>query len=84
MHLKGYSFALKFKRVTKLWRWAVKLVARLLATAALWVQIQTSLKIQNGRHLQRTGQHTLHSYTLARQKVNIKKYLPYLMRRVQA
>ncbi len=42
--------------------WVAKLVARLLATAALWVRIQIS-KIQNGRHKQRGGQHTL-----ARQK----------------
>ncbi len=34
-----------------------KLVAQLLATAALWVRIQTSLKIQNGQHKQRSGQH---------------------------
>ncbi len=33
------------------------------ATAAFWVRIQTSPKIQNGRHKQRRGQHTL-----ARQK----------------
>jgi hypothetical protein len=44
-------------------RWVAKLVARLLATAALWVR--TSLK-NTGRHKQRSGQHTL-----ARQK-NIK------------
>jgi hypothetical protein len=35
-----------------------KLVARLLATAALWVRIQTSLRIQNGPHNQSSGQHT--------------------------
>ncbi len=40
-----------------------KLLARLLATTALWVWIQTSLKKQNGRHKQGSGQHTL-----ARQK----------------
>ncbi len=34
----------------------VKLVARLLATATLWVRIQTSPKIQNGRHKQRSVQ----------------------------
>jgi hypothetical protein len=39
-------------------RWA-KLVVHLLATAALWVRIQTSFKIQNGRRKQRSGQHTL-------------------------
>ncbi len=44
-----------------------KLLARLLATAALWVRIQTSLKNTNGRNKQRSGQ-----YTLARQK-NIQK-----------
>ncbi len=36
-----------------------KLIARLLATAALWVRFLTSLKILNGRHKQRSGQHTL-------------------------
>jgi hypothetical protein len=35
-----------------------KLVARLLATAALWVRIQTFLRIQNGPHNQSSGQHT--------------------------
>jgi hypothetical protein len=35
-----------------------KLVARLLATAALWVRIQTSLK-NNWRRKHRSGQHTL-------------------------
>ncbi len=36
----------KFLRwVAKLERWVAKLVARLLATAVLWVLIQTSLKI---------------------------------------
>jgi hypothetical protein len=44
------------------------LVARLLATAALSVRIQTYLKIQNGRNKQRSGQQTLD-----RQK-NIQKY----------
>ncbi len=41
-----------------------KFVARLLATAGLWVRIQTSLKIQNRRHKQRSGQHTLQNKTL--------------------
>jgi hypothetical protein len=40
-------------RWVALGRWVVKLVARLLATAALWDQIQTSLKIQNGQHKQK-------------------------------
>jgi hypothetical protein len=41
-------------------RWVAKLVARLLAAAAPWARIQTSLKnTQNGRHKQRSGQHTL-------------------------
>jgi hypothetical protein len=44
-----------------------KSVARQLATAALWVRIQTSLKIINGRHKRRSGRQTL-----ARQK-NIPK-----------
>jgi hypothetical protein len=35
-----------------------KLVARLLATTALWIRIPTS-KIQNGKHKQRSGQHSL-------------------------
>jgi hypothetical protein len=35
-----------------------KLVARLLATSALWLRSQTS-KIQNGKHKQRSGQHSL-------------------------
>jgi hypothetical protein len=39
--------------------WAAKLVARQLATAALGVQIQTFFLIVNGRHKQRSGQHTL-------------------------
>jgi hypothetical protein len=47
-------------------RWVSTLVARLLATAALWVRIQSRLlsKIQNCRHKQRSCQHTL-----ARQKI---------------
>jgi len=42
-----------------------KFLAHLLATAALWVLIQTSLKIPNGRHKQRSGQHIL-----ARQRIH--------------
>jgi hypothetical protein len=49
--------------------WVSKLVARMLATAALWVRIQTSLK--NVRHTQRSGQHTLGT-PVARQK-NMQK-----------
>ncbi len=45
--------------MAKFGRWVAKLVSRLLATAALWVLIQTSLKIQNGPHKHRNGQHTL-------------------------
>jgi hypothetical protein len=45
------------------------MVVHLLVPAALWVRIQTSLKKQNRRHKQRSGQHTL-----ARQK-NIQKKL---------
>jgi hypothetical protein len=46
--------------VAKLERWVAKLIARLLSTAALWVLIQTSLKITKcGRHKHRSGQHTL-------------------------
>jgi hypothetical protein len=48
-----------------------KLVARLLASAALWVRMIDSLhlsKIQNGRHKQRSGQNTL-----ARQKILEKR-----------
>jgi hypothetical protein len=39
--------------------WVAKLVARLLAAAALWVRIQTALKNKNGRHKQRSGHHIL-------------------------
>ncbi len=46
-------------------RWVAELVARLSATAALWVRNQTPLK-KNERHEQRSGQHTL-----ARQKKDI-------------
>ncbi len=45
-----------------------KLVAHLLATAALWVRIQTSLEKLNWLHKQRSGKHTL-----ARKKINNKK-----------
>ncbi len=38
----------------KVGRKVAKLVARLLATSALWIRIQTS-KIQNGKHKQRSG-----------------------------
>jgi hypothetical protein len=48
------------------------LVARLLAAAGFWVQIQTSLKI--GRHQQRSGQHTL-----ARQKISKKNSPDYIL-----
>jgi hypothetical protein len=52
-------------------RWMAKLVARLLATAALWVRIQTSLKQKTKRrHKQRSAQHIL-----ARQKDFQKKFL---------
>jgi hypothetical protein len=40
-----------------------KLVVHLLATAALRVRNQTSLKTQNGQHILKSGQ-----YTVARQK----------------
>ncbi len=45
-------------------RWVAKLVvAHLLATAALWVQIQTSLKnTKLGRHKQRSDQNTLYRH----------------------
>jgi hypothetical protein len=36
----------------------VNLVEYLLVPASLWVWIQTSLKNTNGRHKQRSGQHT--------------------------
>jgi hypothetical protein len=59
------------RRVAKLGRWVAKLVARLLAkTAALWVRIQTSLIIQNGRYKQRSGQYTLDCHK------NIQKKFP--------
>ncbi len=50
--------------------WVYKFVARLLATAAVWVLIQISLKKQKRRHKQRSSQHTL-----ARQKI-YKKIFP--------
>ncbi len=50
---------IRIRQVFTLGKWLAKLVARLLATAALWVQIQTSLKIQNGRPKHRNGQHNL-------------------------
>ncbi len=54
-------------------RWVERLVACLLATAALWIRIQTSLKkVQKWRHnKQWSGQ-----YTLARQKIykELNKY----------
>jgi hypothetical protein len=40
-------------------RWVAKFVAHLLATAALWVPIETFSKIQNGRH--KTQEWTTHS-----------------------
>ncbi len=50
-------------------RWVAKLVAHLLSAAALRVWIQTYLKrIQNERHKERSGQHTL-----VRQKIYKKK-----------
>jgi hypothetical protein len=39
-------------------RLLAKLVARLLATAALWVQIQTSFKITKCGYKHRSGKHT--------------------------
>jgi hypothetical protein len=47
--------------VAELGRWVAKLVARLLATVALWVRIQTSLKKLNGRHKQRRKEWPTHS-----------------------
>jgi hypothetical protein len=47
------------KTDVKIWGLVAKSVARQLATAALWVRIQISLKIINGRHKRRSGQHTL-------------------------
>ncbi len=47
-----------------------KLVALLDDTAVLCVRIQTSPKIQNGRHKQRSGQHSL-----ARQKIYKKEIM---------
>jgi hypothetical protein len=56
--------------VTQLvWKWVAKLVAHLLATAALWFESGHLSKIQNGRHKQRSGQHTL-----ARQKYKKDKF----------
>jgi len=45
---------------------------RQLATAALWVRIQTPSKIINGRHKRRSGRHNL-----AHQK-NIQKNIPFV------
>jgi hypothetical protein len=45
-----------------------KLVARLLATSALWFEFKHLSKVHNVRHKQRSGQHTL-----ARQKMYTKK-----------
>ncbi len=50
--------------MAQLGRWEAKLVEPLLATAALWVRFQTSLKNTKGRHKQRISQHTV-----ARQKI---------------
>jgi hypothetical protein len=52
--------------------WVAKFVARLLATAALWVRTRHLSKIKNRRPKQKSGQHTL-----ARQK----NYLLYTGRR---
>jgi hypothetical protein len=50
--------------------WVAKLVAHLLAPAALWVRIQTSLtNTKNGRHKHKRGQNTF-----ARQKNRQKKF----------
>jgi hypothetical protein len=56
--------------MVQLGRWVAKLVARLLATAALWVRVQISLKKIHKGHKQKSGQHTL-----ARQKI-YKKRIP--------
>jgi hypothetical protein len=45
-----YARFSSFEYVLLAGKWVAKLVAHLLAMAALWVRIQTSLKIQNGRH----------------------------------
>jgi hypothetical protein len=46
-------------------RWVAKFEAlACFATAGLWVRIRTSLKNANGRHKQRSGQHTLQNKTL--------------------
>ncbi len=66
------SRPLQVCQVLTLGKWVAKLVARLLATAALWVRIPTSLKIENGRPKHRSGQNNL-----ARPKIYKKVfYLP--------
>ncbi len=69
------SRPLQVCQVFTLGKWVANLVARLLALAALWVRIQTSLKVQNGPPKYRSGQHTL-----ARPK-NIQEsiYLPCIL-----
>jgi hypothetical protein len=58
-----------YKNMMGRWRWVAKLVARLLATAGLWIRIKTSLKkYKIGGHKETNGQHTL-----ARQKNIYKK-----------
>jgi hypothetical protein len=46
--------------VAKLGRWVAKLVARLLATAAHWVRIQTSLKVSNAGDISKGKANTLY------------------------
>ncbi len=60
--LVSNNFANPWRLVAKLVRWVAKLVARLLATAALWVPQSRHLsKMQKGRHKQRSDQNTVHS-----------------------
>ncbi len=58
--------------VTKLERWMAKLVAHLLATAALCMGFESRhlSKVQNGRHEQRSGQHTLTRQKIYKQKMS--------------
>jgi hypothetical protein len=51
------------------------LLAHLLATALSWVRIQISLKIQNGRHKQMSGQHTLARQKSIERQITLQKSL---------
>ena len=54
--------------------WVAKLVARLLAPAALWVRVQTSLK---NYKMQRSGQHN------AARQINLEQNICYVTQVLQ-